>query len=58
LPPQLVPELIEAGARVYIKESKARKKVMIITEGTNKRYLKTTGNRKQSNSVIYTYISN
>jgi len=61
LPSQLVPELIEAGARVYIKKERKKIKVMIIyskiTKGTSKTSETTTGDRKQSDSVMGTYTS-
>ena len=37
LSPQLVPELIEAGARVYIKKERKKKKVMITYKNTTQR---------------------
>ena len=50
---QLVPELIDAEARVYIKKKRNKNEVIIyskITKGTIKTTETATGNRKSGNS--------
>jgi len=55
LSPQLVPELIEEGARVYVRKGKKEKKVLIISKlqnvHVNNREKLQVINRKQSNSA-------